>query len=309
MHVILLILKIIGIVLLVILTIILFLILSLLFAPFVYRISARKDEGGEISDAQAGITLSWMFVLLRAKAVYKDGELCYGIRLFGIDVFKLASAADRIKQIFKKKPRKQESAKEKSTEEKNAEVKNAEVKSAEVESAEVKSAKEKSAEPKETSEERDNGKKTEVSSTDDKETGTGRRQSFKDRFSSVKETIGRIRDAKDEIDKKKNKQALSFAWGLLKKALKSILPKKLKGKITFGFKGPDTTGKVLGIAAVFLPIYKDRIKVIPDFTKSCIYGNIYAKGKIRIFTLLLIYIKLRRSREYGQLMRLKKRIL
>lgn len=290
------ILKIIGIIILVILSIVLFLVLSLLFAPFVYRISAKKDENEEIWDSNAKISLSFMYILLNAKAEFRNGELYYAIRILGIDIFKILSLFDKVKKLFSKRSKKSGALKNK-----NEQVGDTTKSSADV-SKEVLNK-------QESSKNTDSFDNVENNTEDIKEdidiTEKPKRKSIKDRISSVRKSFEKIKNTKDELGKKENKAAISFVLGLIKQALRSILPRKFKGKIVFGANGPDTTGKVLAVAAIFLPLYKDKLKIVPDFTKACFYGSIFAKGKIRLFTLLRIYIKLRRSSEYRQLLRLK----
>ena len=80
MHVVLTILKIIGIILLVILAILLLLLLVMLFVPLRYRLHARKEMK---RDPEADGTMTWLLHMLRADISYRDGEGIAVIRVFG----------------------------------------------------------------------------------------------------------------------------------------------------------------------------------------------------------------------------------
>ena len=80
MHVVLTILKIIGIILLVILAVLLLLLLAVLFVPLRYRVHGRKETKKE---PEADGTMTWLLHLLRADLTYRDREGVAVIRVCG----------------------------------------------------------------------------------------------------------------------------------------------------------------------------------------------------------------------------------
>ena len=80
MHVVLTILKIIGIILLVILAVLLLLLLVVLFVPLRYRLHVRKETK---KDPEADGTMTWLLHLLRADLTYRDREGVAVIRVCG----------------------------------------------------------------------------------------------------------------------------------------------------------------------------------------------------------------------------------
>ena len=80
MHVVLTILKIIGIILLVILAVLLLLLLVVLFVPLRYRVHGRKETKKE---PEADGTMTWLLHLLRADLTYRDREGVAVIRVCG----------------------------------------------------------------------------------------------------------------------------------------------------------------------------------------------------------------------------------
>ena len=79
------------------------------------------------------------------------------------------------------------------------------------------------------------------------------------------ETVGDILEDEDIINAIKRIKE----YGI--NAVKLLLPQKLNAQITFGFEDPYYTGKVLGWAAVLIPIYGDRIDITPYFEKRNIH--------------------------------------
>ena len=96
LHVILGILKVIGVILLVILCLLLLCLLALLFVPVRYRVAGRK-EGQEL---ESRIQVSWLLHLLRLTADYREKHLVIRLKLFG---FTLKRTGEE-KTISRKKP-------------------------------------------------------------------------------------------------------------------------------------------------------------------------------------------------------------
>lgn len=79
----------------------------------------------------------------------------------------------------------------------------------------------------------------------------------------------------------------------LKEFWDAIKPIELEGKIRFGMDDPDVTGYILGMVAMGIPYYHNFLLLEPDFQEKCLEGNLKGKGKIFLFSLLRIMIKVR----------------
>lgn len=88
------------------------------------------------------------------------------------------------------------------------------------------------------------------------------------------------------IDKKID--SVDKAMERVAKLLKHILPRKLYGSLKFGFDDPSTTGKVLGIISILYGVTGPFLKLEPDFENKVFAADLRFKGKIRIFTVLLL---------------------
>lgn len=83
-----------------------------------------------------------------------------------------------------------------------------------------------------------------------------------------------------------NQEAFRLLFRKFKKILRHILPRRLQGFLRFGFDDPYMTGKVLTYISPFYSIYGDKIAVEPVFDRNVFEGNLHVKGKIRLAVLL-----------------------
>lgn len=84
------------------------------------------------------------------------------------------------------------------------------------------------------------------------------------------------------LKNEKTKKAYRDSKTFLKKLLKHIIPRKLKGEVQFGLEDPSQTGEVLGILSLCLPVYKENVRIIPYFEQKKLEVNLYGKGKILV---------------------------
>ena len=348
LHIILVILKIIGILLACIVALLLLLALSVLLVPVRYR--GRVEKNGDIS---AMGHIHWLLHIVSGKIFYEEGEVSIKVRIFGIPI-RLEAKEDRPPKK-KKARRKQKQKKEK---EKTGPAENtdhseedeiqqeplnaalpdkheAEGKSPDMESkspgAEDKSPGEESkgpgAEDKSPGEESESPDVEEENKQQPKPSGNVKRSrkrkenwfkrliraiknfipNLKARFRKIKYTIleicGRIRNVKENIGyyrkvlkEAETKAALTAGKGEIWKILKHIRPQKMKGYVHFGLGDPANTGIALGAASIFYSLYRDNIKILPDFEQAVLEGELYLKGRVRMIVLLLSLFRLYRDK-------------
>lgn len=122
-----------------------------------------------------------------------------------------------------------------------------------------------------------------------RENATERIRSILTSAAGVKQKISLVLDfIRDEY----NRQGFQITYTSLKKLLKHILPKKLKSRIVFGTGDPCSTGQALGAMSILYSFYGDKIRIVPDFENKRFEGKHYARGRIRLVTILIIVIKL-----------------
>ncbi|MGB4661224.1 MAG: DUF2953 domain-containing protein [Mobilitalea sp.] len=103
------------------------------------------------------------------------------------------------------------------------------------------------------------------------------------------------------ISDEMNRAGMKRTFKSIKKIVKHILPTKLKSKVIFGTGDPCSTGQLLGLCAILYSFYGDNMQITPDFQNARFEGQHYAKGRIRLITLLFIVIKLILDKRFKQL--------
>ncbi|MDR1540872.1 MAG: hypothetical protein LBU32_23290 [Clostridiales bacterium] len=84
------------------------------------------------------------------------------------------------------------------------------------------------------------------------------------------------------------KELMDEAMLLLARLLKAVAPKKIIGRILFGFDDPSLTGAALGmlhLIAAFMKVSRS-FAIEADFEKKTLVFNIHAAGRIYIWSLL-----------------------
>lgn len=114
-------------------------------------------------------------------------------------------------------------------------------------------------------------------------------------WKKIKSLLHSIRDKKEAWttfwDDEKNKNACKLLFGQVKKLLKHLLPRKIQGRVMFGFDDPYTTGQVLSYASIFYGIYHKQLKLQPVFDREVVEAEGTLKGKIRIGTIIWIILR------------------
>lgn len=362
LHIVLIILKIIGILLLVVLGIVLSILLLILFAPFRYSLDGEKGE-----EIYFHARVTWVLFFLRVACSYEKKKLVYYVKVFG---YPLVSNEEKKKKGKKKKKEKSLGEEEQlllSELEEEAKLQAVELEQVkEPEKTSKKAVKNKEVEKEEAKEKKKEFKKEEVEpkiekkaiTSDKKEeesvcleskmedsqkqetqkTQTEKIKSepeqkekasktskkrwkknpvniirnilwrIKDKICGILEKIRRLVYKLDELREKINgllekarewmefigeemtKKAISKLIKVIKKFLKHILPRKIKGNLTFGLEDPAMMGQVLAILGMAMPIYKNNLKIQPCFGVNMIQGDIKVKGKIRLAYLLYLAI-------------------
>lgn len=103
-------------------------------------------------------------------------------------------------------------------------------------------------------------------------------------FSTIKEKCGMVKQMWEE---KESKEFFAISKTQFQILFRHIRPKYAKGTLQFGTGDPCMTGQLLGIMALFLPLYGSYMQVVPDFEKRCLQADFKARGRIRLYKLLL----------------------
>lgn len=319
LHVLLLILKITGIVIACILGLVILVVAAVLFVPVRYR--ADADYHGRF---RAHAKVSWLGIL-RVLVSY-DEELAIKAKALFITIYSNdEEKSSKQKNVNKEKSEHKEEknifsvsdeeAKKLTEKEEKPQIKMAEAVSDTKE--DVQAVKESAEDIKESAE----SLKETVS---DDESETSQNKSFFDKvkdkcfviYMKIKEIIKLIKDTvkkvsgaadrlKEKVNKAKNfvtdednKALFHFLMEQLKTLIKIIRPKKYRINAKIGFEDPATMGKVLAYVSIFYGISGVDISLEPVFGEDVKEGNIFLKGSIQVFPVLVIALRVYRNEQF-----------
>lgn len=260
LHILLTILKILGIVLLVFVAAIVLLLIIVLFVPIRYRIKAQKDA--DIINGKARV--SWLFGILAFVVLYKEKGIELQVRILGINIMRLLKKLSKPKESNAISSNKNEN-KEENINEISKSVQDKSV----IDIDQIK---------------RDTNKGKEKESILLKIKNIIPK--IKSSISKIKLTIRNIYDKinywKDFISDQRTKDAFGYVKKHVIRILKHIMPKRLKGTIEYGFDDPCKTGQILAGVSMFYPLYYKSLSLHPDFSGSVLNGHIDLKGRIYV---------------------------
>lgn len=341
LHIILLILKIIGLIIGGVAGLLILALCLLLFVPVRYHVQgsycSKKAEG------TAGLT--WLLHAVSIRAVYDtkktSGKAKLSVKLIGFTLFDTAKEKSPKKKKQKKSSKKNEEKtvdytitvdkvkEEKQTKEKQTEEK--QENTGKIEKISEAGDKTGSVQP----EPEADSKETKHEKAESREGQTAQKQSifraffekFRSLFKKLKKIPLKIKGffegfkAKvckfgkkiSSLCKKKdrlleilfaseNRAAFSLLKHSLFAALCHILPTKVCGKIHFGMDDPEKTGSLLGKVAWLYPLYDGKLEIEPDFEKEVFEAELFFKGRIQAFTLLRIGIKIVLNKELRRIL-------
>lgn len=295
------ILKVLGIILLSILGLLLIIILLFLFVPFVYKI--RVKYVGKQLEAEGEV--SFLFRLLRARAAYKD-ELSYEAKAA---FFTLISS--------EKAGRDEEDGKEAHKESKAADVKTEDTSLKTTATGTQVDCKQ--AVCGQVNEENKAGKKAKSKKAKKQKSKKTKKklnifakieeikEKIEAKWTAFKETFLSLNNKKEAVLKFINAEGTADGIFYLltqsKILIKMILPKKIKGWLRFGTGDVYTEGQYLTYLCFVYPLYAGKFDIIPEWEEEVIEVDATFSGKIRMFAMLLIGLKLLFSKKVKALLR------
>ncbi len=325
MHIFLLILKIIGIVLGSILGLLLALLLVILFVPIHYQINAEQQ-----GKFQCQIKGNWLLKFISYSCEYAGERFIYRLKILGITV--KSNLPKRVKKAKQKKSNTNKVSRKKKQKDKLQQKKNSvhtdkneEKKQNTVEETienENFSDSHKNLYQKHEPVEIEKDVKLELNGQELENEFTffekascifndkyqkflkkiqGIKKKIKNMIVSIRGSISRIKIIWAFLTEEENKTGFHTCMKAVKKIVKHIKPKKLKGYLKFGTGDPCSSGQILGVIAVFYGKYGKFFQIIPDFEEKVLEYTIYAKGKVRIFTIGKIALQLWFSKELKKL--------
>lgn len=290
LHILLTILKIIGIILAVILSLILLMLMSILFVPIRYRVNGAKTEVS--IDGKARI--SWLFGAVGLNLFLENKDFSYEIKIFGISLECIQAFIRKLtsKRAVSKKTEKNEKVNRETAEEGDVKIEDIKKAAAEytVDSTDIKDEKKSVFQSVGQVIKKICGKTYSVINSILHFPGKVIKRVKKIHL-TIHSLCDKIKYWINFLKEETTKEAMSLVKEQLIRVLKHILPKKLKGNVIFGFDDPAVTGQVLGGICAFYPLYHKQINISPDFTQNILLGDIDMKGRIYVVFLIKTALK------------------
>ena len=273
-HILLLILKAIGILILVLLGLVLAVVCLVLFVPVCY------EAGGSWKDKPAGKgKISWLFGAVSLSAGYDGDEsgLTAGVRLFGQKLWEMGEEKETPKAPW---PLDEETLRGTDAERKEPKDRK---KPEEKETALWEENQQPRPEPED--KRHTEHKKKDV---------FGRIkvfleklkfsfQSFCDKFKNMQNIA---EEKKAWLEDEENQASLKLLWKQTGRFLRHVCPRGGKGSVTFGFEEPYLTGQALSAAALIYPFFEGNLEICPVFDETVFEAEGSFKGRIRAGYLL-----------------------
>ena len=307
LHIVLTILKILGILLLSILALLLVLVLCILFLPLRYQ--AHLVYHGEWN---LHVKVSYLLGIITFH-YKKNGDSGKKLKVFGINTHFFEEKEEKKSKKKKMKKTEKRKKKQKTLETENVESvldTESEVQEQDVNVAEPLQT-DSLYQPRQSSNEESNEEEEQQKSTNGEHRQTSRwKKKLQQLIRKIKSipkkiryifrkicgTIKKIKEKITEIYEFLKDEAVWQALKDVKAELKNLLghmrPRKVKGYVHFGFENPATTGTVCGMIYSFYGVLPKKLKITTDFEQQILDGDILIKGRIYVFYLLIRALKI-----------------
>lgn len=302
LHILLTILKVIGIIILVLINLVILIIAAILFVPIRYSIDAIYDR--KVKNLDFKINITYLLHLISVKYIYKDDGL--SIKIFGIKTHFFDKETKAMEEKINKET--------KMFEKMSSEIKDnmTEMPEAYKQLKKIDEERDRLAENVNKTEENieNNNKDNDTEENTEEFIKVEKQNIFSRIYSKIKAIIIKIKyrfikfcdtikkicknvnDLKEFISDDNTKEAFGFLKEEALLLLKHIRPRSIKGYVHFGFDNPSYTGNLLGLIYMILRGSPKEFRINPDFENKVFDGEIHAKGRVQCYLLLIIGIRL-----------------
>lgn len=296
LHVILFILKLLGILILILLGLIILAALLVLFVPVRYR-----GEGSYFEKVKGNMKISWLLHILSVMVRY-DEEVVISVRLFGFRIMRPKKMDEELKEA------------------EEIMVQAMEVKEPEP----IKEARQLGQDVKKTIQGEPLPRQPilkEIDQTEQTEHISWLQsfynkiknklihvlQKIKYLYRKFCDTLKNMKEKKDEIQaflsNSENQKTAKLLYRQVKRLIRHIFPVKGHGNVTFGFEDPALTGQALMAASVLYPFIHKYWNLYPVFDESVFTVEGTFRGRIRLGTVLIIGLRMLLDKNFRVLLK------
>lgn len=326
LHIVLLILKIIGIILGTLLGILLLGLCLALFVPLRYQFEAERAEGEGRPPIEVQAKFTWLLHFINVKIRY-PAEVYVRARILFITVFRLPKKAKAEKTKKQKEPkergREQEIPEEENPEpdSRPEELKKESREEEEILSSAVLEEKsgQESPEPGQEPEPANTGKQKKKRSLQSV-IATFKAKILKicaliqNIWYTLKGICDKIKTIWENIDyylTVLKGDAFRESFALCKEELGAVFsyirPRKIKAELIIGMGDPASTAQILSYYGMLYPLLGDCVSVTPDFDEKRIEGTVFIKGKVKLFTFVKAAVRIYFNKDIRKLLKLFKK--
>lgn len=314
LHILLLILKIIGIILAVLTGCVLLALCLVLFVPIHYRVELKRTETEGSPPIEVKAKITWLLHFVNIRILYPS-DIYLKVRILFITLFRLPQ-----KKKSDKKTNKDSNGKTKKKDNEKAEE------AQERRQSDVSTKTEKVKTEQNGKDTEGESVKADASDNADEETqNTNPKLSLKDKLNKlwnlfkniwytikgicdkIKEILENIEYYLDIIKSDTFKQAFSLCKDELVSILNYIKPRKFIADLIIGMGDPAATGQILSYYGMLYPLIGNNVTVTGDFDMKRIEGSVFFKGRIKLFTFLKAVIRIYFSKDIKKLLKLFKK--
>lgn len=328
LHILLLILKIIGITVSILLGIVILALCLALFVPIRYRIEAKRSEGEGNPPIEVVAKVTWLLHFINARILYST-QLKIRLRILFITIFRIPAKKNRSKSKSKKESKRKSKSKSKNEAdrqddkiEKKHDSKDSsgdDNNSGNRDKTDKSQALTKDSQPK-----NDYSGQQDDSGNDEED--DEQKLSIKDKllkiwdfFKNIRYTIqgicARIKEIFENIEyyleiikSETFKSAFSLCKGELGSIFSYIKPRKLDAELVIGTGDPASTGQILSYYyGILYPLVGNHVIIVGDFDHKRIEGTVFIKGKMRLFTFLKAVVRIYFNKDIKKLLKLFKK--
>ena len=138
------------------------------------------------------------------------------------------------------------------------------------------------------------------------------------RLERLKDTAARMRERlhsakmkyrklKRTLTDEENQKTFRLVRRQIFRLIRHLLPQTLKGTLRFGFEDPSHTGQVLAAVSPFYGVYARSFTLIPEFEEKILEGEVHIRGRIRAATVLWTVGRVFLNKNFRRLLRGKGR--
>ena len=321
LHIILLILKIIGIVLLSILGILLLAIACVLFVPVRYRIRLTREEGEDQPPVLAYVKVTWLLHFVNILIQYPS-KVIVRVRIFVFTLFKLPKEEKKTEKERKsEKHRKAERSDKKKNNTEQHEETEIPIEQTAAEGKGTTEISTMAQEPEPADIDIDIEKESlfakirnilaKIKQVTEKiktifENIQYTIRKFCDKIKAVLDNIQYYREVLESDPFRQSAESCKKELGWLFKKLK---PNKFEADFIVGMEDPATTGEILAVCGMLYPLIGQHVRVVGDFDceKTHIEGQLLIRGRISAITFLRVALRIYFNKDIKKLIKLLKK--